>query len=96
MALKAKAFTGTAAAETQVFTGAIQFGGYSIREAAGSPAAALVEIFDALTAVPPLLATIPLAASGSAIVVLPQNVQAVTGVRTKVTTGTVSGSVYLD
>lgn len=96
MALVAKAFTGTAAAETQVRTGAALFGGYSIREAAGTPAAALVEIFDNTTAAAPLLAAVSLAASASAVVVLAQNVRALTGVRTKVTTGTVVGSVYLD
>jgi hypothetical protein len=85
-----------AAGTTQTITGSGTIGGFSIRENAGSAAAATVSVYDATsgTAIGTLLATLALAADSSKTVMFPKPLTFKVGVRT-VITGTVAGSLFV-
>lgn len=71
--------------------------GWSVRENAGTPAVATVELWDnASAATGTMLASIVLAASGNDQVNFPTPIRAKNGIFATVTAGTIKGSAYID
>lgn len=74
-------------------SGVTRFAGFSIREAAGTPAAATVN-FRSATVGGQILATVELAANESAMVFFPGPIVASGGVYVEQAAGTISGVLY--
>lgn len=93
---KAVAITGTAGT-VQTITGARTLWGISVREAAGSAAAATVAVRDATSGAVAtvIVASLALAANGSRTIMFPKGIKLALGART-VITGQIEGSIYVD
>lgn len=74
-------------------TGVTRFAGFSVRESAGTAAAAAVN-FRRLDATGQILWVLELAANESAGIVFPGNMSAPDGVYVEVVSGTVSGEIF--
>jgi hypothetical protein len=84
------------AGTAQVITGARTLRGITVRESAGSPAAASVVVRDATagTAATDIVASVNLPADGSKSIVFPKGIKIALGVRVTIT-GAVEGSVWV-
>lgn len=78
-----------------VFSGPCSFRGFSLREAAGSPGAAVVRVWDNTAASGTMIAAANIAASGGAHHAPGDGIRANIGLYLEVVSGTIEGSVWI-
>lgn len=96
MSIRPNVFSLATTTGSTLATGVVQVHGFSVRENAGTPAAAVVNIFDNTADSGTVIRQIHLAASGSSTVMFDAPLITATGVRVQAASGSVEGTIYLD
>lgn len=96
MAIRPNVFSLATATGTTLYTGPVYLRGISVRENAGSPAAAVLNVYNNTADSGTVVYRLQLAASGATTVIFNTPILLQTGARVQAASGSVEGTLYLD